>query len=64
MGNFHPLKNLKCTFHGNEAVQITTFSIIDLIKYLLSNSVSYVLTKRFCQDPLENYFGQQRAMGS
>ena len=23
----------------------------------------YVLTERFCQDPLENYFGRQRAMG-
>ena len=25
--------------------------------------MSYVLTERFCQDPLESYFGQQRAMG-
>ena len=37
---------------SDEAVQITIFSIIDLIKYLLSNDVSYVLTERFCQDPL------------
>ena len=52
------------SWQTDEAVRITIFSIIDLIKYLLSNGVSYVLTERFCQDPLENYFGQQRAMGT
>ena len=25
--------------------------------------MAYVLTERFCQDPLENYFGRQRSMG-
>ena len=24
----------------------------------------YVLTEHFCQDPLENYFGKQRSLGS
>ena len=24
----------------------------------------YVLTERFCQDPLENYFGRQRSLRS
>ena len=33
-------------------------------KFLLRNGVSYVYTERFCQDPLENYFGRQRAIGS
>ena len=32
--------------------------------FLLQNNVKYVLTERFCQDPLENYFGQQRAIGA
>ena len=50
------------SWQTDEAVRITTFSIINLIKYLLSNGVSHVLTERFCQDSLENYFGQQ-AMG-
>ena len=27
------------------------------------HKVSYVLTERFCQDPLENYFGKQRSSG-
>ena len=28
------------------------------------HKVSYVLTERFCQDPLENYFGKQRSSGA
>ena len=28
-----------------------------------NNQVKYVLTKRFCQDPLENYFGRKRSKG-
>ena len=26
--------------------------------------VSYVSAKRFCQDPIENYFGKQRSFGA
>ena len=46
-----------------EGVKITVHSIIDVVKYLLSKGVPYVLTERFWQDPLENYFGRQRSMG-
>ena len=46
-----------------EAILITTHSSIELVKFLLQNNVKYVLTGRFCQDPLENYFGRQRSMG-
>ena len=46
-----------------EAILITTHSSIELVKFLLQNNVKYVLTERFCQDPLENYFGRQRSMG-
>ena len=46
-----------------EAILITTHSSIELVKFLLLNIVKYVLTERFCQDPLENYFGRQRSMG-
>ena len=28
------------------------------------DKVKYVLTERFCQDPLENWFGRQRSLGS
>ena len=47
--------------HG--ALIITTHSSIDLIKYLLNHQVKYVLTERFCEDPLENYFGRKRSIG-
>ena len=63
-GQFPPSQKSKMYISWQtEAVPITTFLIINLIKYLLSNGVSYVLTDRFCQDPLDKYFGQQRAMG-
>ena len=47
-----------------EGIKITVHSVIELINFLLSSGVSYVLTERFCQDPLENYFGHQRQIGS
>ena len=64
-GNFTPAEKAKMflSWQTYEALQITTFSIIDAIKYLLQNGVEYIFTERFCQDPLENYFGRQRAMG-
>ena len=45
-----------------EAILITTHSSIKLVKFLLQNNVKYVLTERFCQHPLENYFGRQRSI--
>jgi len=48
-----------------EGLQITVHSIVDCVKFLLHNKIcSYVLTERFSQDPLENYFGRQRSMGA
>ena len=48
-----------------EGLKLTVNSIIESVQFLLNNGVNgYVLTERFCQDPLENYFGRQRAMGS
>ena len=40
-------------------------SFVDMARYLLSQGqdVLYVLSERISQDPLENYFGQQRARG-
>ena len=31
---------------------------------LRNTTCKYVLTERFCQDPLENYFGRQRSLGA
>ena len=47
-----------------EGIEITVFSTIELVQFLLLHDVPYVLTERFCQDPLENYFGRQRSMGA
>eukprot|EP00112_Aurelia_sp_Birch-Aquarium-sp1_P016687 Seg3808.2 transcript_id=Seg3808.2/GoldUCD/mRNA.D3Y31 product="DNA transposase THAP9" pseudo=true protein_id=Seg3808.2/GoldUCD/D3Y31 len=55
--------NMFISWQTYEGLQLTTHSVIELTKYLLSHGVPYVLTERFCQDPLENYFGRQRSMG-
>ena len=47
-----------------KGIEITVYSVVELVKYLLSRGVPYVLTERFCQDPLENYFGHQRSIGT
>ena len=39
-----------------EGLKITVHSVIELVTFLIMHKVSYVLTERFCQDPLENYF--------
>ena len=36
---------------------------IEAIQFLLSEGFKYVLTERFMQDVLEDYFGHQRAKG-
>ena len=36
-------------------------SMVELIPFLLKViGVKYVLTEKFCQDPLESFFGKQR----
>ena len=37
---------------------------MEVCKYLLTETgISYILSEKFCQDYLENYFGKQRAVG-
>jgi len=49
----------------HEGLKITVHSIVGCVKFLLQNNIcKYVLTERFCQDPLENYFGRQRSLGA
>ena len=55
--------NMFLSWQTYEGVKITVYSLIDAVKFLLNHDVQYVLTERFCQDPLENYFGRQRSMG-
>ena len=44
-------------------VQITTYSVVKATKFLLQEGMGYVLTERFCQDPIEEYFGSPRKIG-
>ena len=46
-----------------EGIQVSVKSLIHCVKFLLNSGVSYVLTEKFCQDDLENYFGKQRSLG-
>ena len=51
------------SWQTHEGLQITCFSLIECVKFLLQSGVNYVLSEKFCQDDLENYFGKQRAIG-
>ena len=51
------------SWHTYEGVQITTLSVVEATRFLLSEGMEYVLTERFCQDPVEEYFGNQRKLG-
>ena len=46
-----------------EGFQITVYSAIEATKFLLHEGMEFVLTERFCQDPVEKYFGNQRKLG-
>ena len=46
-----------------EGLKIRVNAIIEATQFLLWHQVKYVLTKCFCQDPLENWFGKQRSLG-
>ena len=46
-----------------EGLQITVQSIVEIVRFCLDNGFDFVLTNRFMQDVLEEYFGVHRAMG-
>ena len=48
------------TFNG---LKMTVSSVIEVTKFLLNEGFEFVLTERFCQDDVEEYFGYQRAQG-
>ena len=48
------------TYNG---LKMTVKSAIAVTKFLLSKGFEFVLTARFCQDVVEEYFGYQRAQG-
>lgn len=46
-----------------EGFKITVYSVIEVTKFLLGEGMEFVLTERFCQDTVEEYFGNQRKLG-
>ena len=46
-----------------EGLKISVHSHVEAIKFLLENGLEYVLSERFMQDVLEDYFGHQQAKG-
>ena len=46
-----------------EGIKMTAHSAIEATKFLLQEGTEFVLTERFCQDPVEEYFGNQRKLG-
>lgn len=46
-----------------EGFQISVQSAVEVTRFLLQEGFEFVLTERFCQDPVEEYFGGQRKLG-
>lgn len=44
-------------------ISVHSHSHVDVIKFLLSDGLMYVLTEKFMQDVLEDYFGHEREEG-
>ena len=44
-----------------QGLKITIYSLIEVAKFLLSEGLQFVLSEKFCQDLLEEYFGHQQA---
>ena len=64
-GNFSEAAKAKMflseqTFEG---LKITVLSLIEATRFLLAEGCKFVLTERFSQDCLEEYFGRQRQLG-
>ena len=46
-----------------EGLRMTILSLSVVVPNLLIKGLKYVLSEKFCQDDVENYFGKQRAIG-
>ena len=40
-----------------------TYSLFEVVKFLLENGASFLFTEKFNQDRLEEYFGKHRILG-
>ena len=65
-GNFSPQQqqNMFISWQTYEGIKMTSYSLIEAVRFLLKEGFNFVLTERFCQDVVEEYFGYQRAIGN
>ena len=57
------MRKMFILWQTDEGLKITTYSVVEKIKYLLQEGFESVLIERFFQDPVEEYFGSQRKLG-
>ena len=64
-GNFtvNARSRMFISWQTHEGLKLSTYSLIDATKFLLNAGKEFVLTNRFCQDPVKEQFGSQRGMG-
>ncbi|PFX11571.1 uncharacterized protein LOC111319534 [Stylophora pistillata] len=51
------------SWQSHEGFEITVHSAIECTKFLLQEGMEFILRERFCQDPVEQYVGDQRKLG-
>eukprot|EP00795_Rhopilema_esculentum_P000663 gene663-10369_t len=55
-GSFDESAHAKVFIHWqtHERLQTSVYSLIGLVQFLLQNGANYILSNKFCQDPVEN----------
>ena len=62
-GEFWPHTHTHTSAHMHPHTD-TVKSFVEMARYLLDQpGVKFLLSERFCQDPLESFFGHQRSKG-
>ena len=51
------------SFQTYEGLRITSYSLIEVTKYLLNAGMPYVFSECFSQDVLEEHFGRYHSLG-
>ena len=64
-GDFTPTNrnNMFISLPTYNGLRMSIKSLKEVVPFLLNHGFDYVLSEKFCQDDLENYFGRQRAIG-
>ena len=51
------------SWQTHEGFQLAVYSLIEATQFLLQEGMEFVFTEHFCEDFLEEYFGNQRKLG-